>query len=141
MKDVLLLNAAVTLLLTGLIWTIQMVHYPLFARVGAAGWSVYHAEHSARITLLVGPLMLAEVGLAFALVAAAPAERRTLAIAAGALVGLAWASTAFLSVPLHGRLAGTPDAALIASLVRTNWVRTVAWSFRSALLVGWIARG
>jgi hypothetical protein len=141
MKSLLLANAACCLVLVGLIWTIQVVHYPLFARVGAQEWSQYHAEHSARITLLVGPLMLAEVGLSLALVAAAPEERRWLAVVSGALVGVVWGATALLSVPLHGRLAGAPDLGLVAALVQTNWVRTVAWTGRAGLLIGWLARG
>jgi hypothetical protein len=140
MKSLLLANVACCLVLVGLIWTIQVVHYPLFARVGAQEWAQYHAEHSGRITLLVGPLMLAEVGLALALFAAAPAERRWLAFVAGALVAVVWGATAMLSVPLHGRLSGAPDLGLVAALVKTNWVRTVAWTARAGLLVGWLAR-
>ena len=33
----LLLHAAATLFMTGLIWFVQVVHYPLFARVGEDG--------------------------------------------------------------------------------------------------------
>ena len=48
-----LANAAVACALTGLIWTIQVVHYPLFARVGEAEWRAYEREHQRRITLVV----------------------------------------------------------------------------------------
>jgi hypothetical protein len=141
MKSLLLANLSVTLILVGLIWTIQVVHYPLFARVGAEGWAQFHAEHSARITLLVGPLMLAEVGLALWLGVAAPAEQRLLAWITAGLVGVAWLSTAFLSVPLHNRLGAAQDLSLIEALVRTNWPRTLAWTLRGVLLFGWVARG
>lgn len=139
LRPLLLANTAVALVLVGLIWTVQVVHYPLFARVGAAAWAGYHVEHSARITWLVGPMMLAEVGLALALVALAPPERRALAWACAALVGVVWAVTALVSVPLHGRLAAGPDAALLAALVRSNQARTAAWTLRGALLLGWLA--
>lgn len=140
MKTLLLANLAVSAALAGLIWTVQVVVYPQFARVGAAEWAGYHAAHSARITIVVGPLMLAEAVLAALLVAAAPAERRLLAVAALALVGFAWSWTALVSVPLHGRLGGRWDAELVAALVRTNWARTLAWTARAALLGVWAAR-
>lgn len=140
MKLVLLGNFAAACALAGLIWTVQVVVYPQFARVGAAEWAAYHAAHSARITWVVGPLMVAEAGLALLLFAAAPAERRALALVALALVGLAWAWTALVSVPLHGRL-GHFDPDAVAALVRTNWVRTAAWTARAGLLGWWLVRG
>ena len=67
MQALIVANAAVTLMLVGLILTIQVVHYPLFARVGAAGFAAYEAAHSARITVLVMPLMGLEVLLSIAI--------------------------------------------------------------------------
>lgn len=131
-------NLAVTACLTGLIWVIQIVHYPLFAHVGAAEFARYHALHVERITWLVGPLMLAEVVLAGVLVVEGTQAPRWLAWAAAALVGVAWLSTAVLSVPLHGALeadAGPGRAAIVARLVATNWPRTLAWTLRAALLL------
>ena len=45
-----------TLAMVGLIWTIQLVHYPLMAEV-RNGFVNYHDQHCARIAWLVGPLM------------------------------------------------------------------------------------
>lgn len=134
----LLANLAVTLCLVGLIWTIQVVHYPLFAEVGASDFPRYHALHGARITLLVGPLMLAEVALSFGLLTEPGELPAWLPWAGAALVAIAWISTAFLSVPLHGALgSASPEQrpSLIARLVLTNWPRTLAWTARAALLL------
>jgi len=57
-------HAFVTCVLVGLIWTIQVVHYPLFSSVGSSEFVRYEQQHTTRITLLVMPLMLAEVTLA-----------------------------------------------------------------------------
>ncbi len=116
------------------------MHYPLFARVGAAAWGAYHAAHNARITMLVGPWMLGELCCAGALLLVAPPERRLWAVAAAVGVGVAWASTALLSVPLHGRLAGGLDLDQVDALVATNWVRTLAWTARGLLLGAWLWR-
>jgi hypothetical protein len=136
---VLTLNLGLTAVLVGLIWTIQCVHYPAFADVGASDFRHFHEAHSARITLLVGPLMLAEAAAAAWLcVEAPPGFDRNLALVCGALVAVAWLSTAFVQVPLHAALpsaAGDERAALIARLVASNWLRTAAWTLRGVLLV------
>jgi len=128
-------NLLVTGYLTGLIWCIQIVHYPLFAEVGQAAFPRYHLRHTGRITAVVAAPMVAELLLSAALVFAHPATfPSTLAWACAALSLLTWLSTAVLSVPLHGLLGTGYDARAIDRLVATNWPRTVAWSARLALL-------
>ena len=53
--NVTLVHAAATWFLVGLIWIIQVVHYPLFARVGEDGFVAYEAAHTRLISLVVGP--------------------------------------------------------------------------------------
>lgn len=129
-------HAAATLLLTGLIWTVQLVHYPLFAQVAPEQWSRYHRSHSTRIGWLVLPLMAIEALAAALLLARAwrSGAAATLETLGVALVVVHVASTAFLQVPLHARLARGFERAAIERLVATNWVRTIAWSVRA-----WIA--
>lgn len=127
---------AATWFLVGLIWTIQVVHYPLFARVGSDGFSGYQSAHSTLITQVVGPLMLLELVTGFFLLLAPPAGFPVWVWWAGmGLVGLIWFTTAFVSVPLHGRLSGGFEARAHASLVGTNWIRTLAWTTRGLLLL------
>lgn len=132
------LHLASTLALVGLIWTIQLVHYPLMARVGA-DFVAYHSAHCARIAWLVTPLMGLEALTSVLLLAQRPAGvSATWAWVGIGLVGLIWLSTALLSVPEHSRLQQGFDAAAVERLVRTNWIRTVAWTVRGVLVV-WIA--
>ena len=97
----------------GVIWFVQLVQYPGFAHVDAASFPAFHAHHTRQITLVVGPLMLVE------------------------LVAMIWVSTALVQVPAHGRLAESFDVSTWQHLVRTNWLRTIAWTARAALL-GWV---
>lgn len=135
-RTLLLVQLASTLAMTGVIWFVQVVHYPLFERVGATGFTRYAQSHSQLTTLVVGPLMLAEAFTALALVLrpppAVPASWTWTGIA---LVFVVWGATASLSVPQHGVLAAGFDVGAHRMLVATNWVRTFAWTLRSALVL------
>lgn len=141
MKLLVLLLTAVTFYLVGLIWTIQVVHYPLFADVGTENYVRYQAGHQWRITTIVLPTMMAELALAGLLILARPPEFPLWAAIVGfALVLLIWAATFFLSVPQHSVLDRGFDATAHRLLVDTNWVRTIAWTARGALMLWVVAR-
>jgi hypothetical protein len=139
---VLLANLASTLAMTGVIWFVQIVHYPLFDKVGAGSFAAYEAWHATRTGWVVAPLMLIELATTLALLAPAlrpPAVTAPSVWLAAALLGLVWLSTALLQVPIHNRLALGYDPALVSRLVATNWIRTVAWTLRSAIVLRWVA--
>jgi hypothetical protein len=134
----LLINAAATLYMTGLIWFVQVVHYPLFGRVGEVGYRQYQVAHQNLTSLVVGPAMLAELVSAIWVVWADTKDPwRWVGLAA---VGALWASTALVQMPLHATLAEGFDSAAHARLVASNWVRTVLWTGRSGLALWLIAR-
>jgi hypothetical protein len=135
MHALLLANALATLFMTGLIWFVQIVHYPLFARVGGDVFPAYSRAHQTLTTLVVGPPMLVEALTALLLVVARPPQVAAwLAWTGLALVGVIWLSTAALQVPAHGRLVNGFDPQVGAYLVSTNWIRTIAWSARAAVV-------
>ena len=125
----------------GVIWFVQLVHYPLFAAVGVNGFAEYEAAHTMRTTWVVMPPMLVELVTAVGLVLSRPAGLGATETVIGlALVLLIWASTFSLQVPAHGALARGFDAAVAARLVSTNWIRTAAWSARALLVMWWVIR-
>ena len=134
-RSLLFAQLATTLPLCGLIWTIQIVHYPLFSVVGSEAFSAYHAEHSRTISILVIPLMLVELAAALAWLRWSPTEAGPLVVVGAVLVALIWLSTFALQVPIHGALSGGLEGELVNRLVATNWIRTLAWTGRSALLL------
>ncbi len=138
---ILLANAAATLFMLGLIWFVQVVHYPLFAAVGRDGFVAFHAAHSRLTTLVVGPPMLLEAITAALLVIARPSVVPAAAAWTGlALVGVIWLSTALVQVPNHSVLAASLEPGAIRALVAGNWLRTVAWTARGALVLWLLAR-
>lgn len=123
-------HAFVTLFMTGLIWFVQVVHYPLFDRVGKAEFACYERQHTRRTGWVVGGPMLLEMALAL-LLAWSPGG---LAAWCGlGLLGIVWLSTALGQVPAHLRLERGFDAESHRRLVRGNWIRTVGWSLRGLL--------
>ena len=141
MSPALLANLVLTLLLTGVIWTIQVVHYPLFAAVPSAELAGYARAHGRRIGRLVVPLMSLELAAAVWLVLRPPPGVPPWAGWAGlALVCGIWLVTAAVFVPLHGRLASRAGAGDLKLLVLANWCRTLGWSARAGLLL-WLAIG
>ncbi|MEM6459709.1 MAG: hypothetical protein AAF710_10005 [Planctomycetota bacterium] len=139
---ILLVHAAATWFMAGLIWFVQVVHYPLFAAVGGSGYVDYQAGHMRRTTFVVLPAMFIELGTAVALVffddPPWPAAWGLLGLL---LVAAVWAVTFAVSVPAHRRLERGFDPAAHRRLVVTNWIRTALWSARAGLLVAMIAAG
>ena len=141
MTLIFLLNVAATLFMTGVIWFVQVVHYPLFAGVGAEGFAAYEAQHSNLTTFVVIVPMFVELVTALLLVWRRPPELGSWEVWVGfGLVGVIWLSTAFLQVPQHTALGAGFDLAAHTTLVTTNWLRTAAWTLRSVLVLWWVAR-
>lgn len=116
--------------LTGLIWIVQIVHYPAFHFISASEFKAFHNFHSRKITWVVAPIMLLELGTAAALWF----QNRQDAFMIGNLLSviLVWIFTGFVSVPIHNRLGLGREVSQMNRLVRTNWLRTACWSLRSA---------
>lgn len=134
-------HAAATVFLAGLIWFVQIVHYPLLRAVGHDHFAQYEQLHVQRTTWVVLPSMLIEA-LTVALLAAMPLlpwevepPGRVLALVGAGLLVIIWMSTFLIQAPCHHRLqTGGFDQRVWTRLVQTNWLRTVAWTARA-----WIA--
>lgn len=136
MTTLLLAHAAATLAMGGLVWFVQVVHYPLFARVGEEAFPAYEAAHAERTTWVVAPLMVVEAMTAAALLVAEPGA---LTLAGLLLVVALWLSTALVQVPLHRALSAGFDARAHARLVATNGVRTGLWTARCGIALALLA--
>ena len=125
---------AATLMLCGLIWVIQVVHYPLMEHVDEGRFREFHAWHTRRISWLVVPLMMVELGAAAVLLwRCPPGVPPVLPVTGAMLVVVIWSSTFGLQVPRHRELAGGWNPRAHRCLVRSNWIRTWAWTLRSAI--------
>ena len=120
-----------TLVLSGLILTIQFIHYPLWKYVTKDKLISFEKAHQKLITPIVTVLMLIE---AFSAVMLLKSYNPVFLINFIALIGI-WLSTFFLQVPMHQRiLKGIDSDRSIEKLIQSNYIRTFLWLFRGVLL-------
>ncbi len=122
-----LVHLGTTLFMVGLIWFVQVVHYPLFAMIGRTEFPEYEQRHASQTTWVVAPPMLLELGTAVLLFWFRPAGISDLQCGVGlGLLLLIWLSTRFLQVPYHTTLSKGFDPLVHRMLLTTNCVRTTA---------------
>ena len=132
----LLLQVAATLCMVGLIWFVQIVHYPLLAQVGRDGFRRYEMDHQRLTTWVVAPLMLTELTTAFLMIWYPPIGVGASQIWFGfSLLVSIWLVTYTVRVPQHASLIVSYDSAVQRRLVLGNWYRTFAWTARGVLVL------
>lgn len=140
-SDILLLISLISgLMMTGVIWMVQIVQYPLFLKLSPTELNSYHLHYTRNITFVVLPLMFLEILSSIVMAFYTPTN---LTIFVFALVLATWLSTFFLSVPLHQKLSHLSNSDLTGpeiketchKLVVTNWPRTILWSLKSIILI------
>ena len=128
MEPIHLTHAFVVFALFGLIWTIQLVHYPMFKLIEAPHWPRFHRFHSRNITLIVFPLMLTELITSLQLFISEDSFTNILALGCSAAT---WLLTFLVFIPLHNKVAVRPDPNIFTRLFVFNWVRTGIWTIAS----------
>ena len=108
----------------GLIFTTQIVSYPMFFKVKLTNFKIYHEQYVEKISFIVMPLMALELIVAILLVYMSNSIIINLIFCNLMLIFL---STYFIQVPLHEKIKTDPNEKLLLRLVRTNWIRTLLW--------------
>lgn len=128
-------NLGATLVLTGVIWTIQVVHYPLMADVGRDAFAAYEAAHTTRIGAIVWlPWAVQGAATATLLLRRPAGVPASLMVLGAALAALTVLVTLVASIPAHTVLAAGFDEAAHRRLVTTNWWRTAAWTGHAVVM-------
>lgn len=136
MKITLLLHLVATIAMVGIIWFVQLVHYPLFRYIGNDDFPRYLDRSATLSTFVALPIMLLELTTAIVLVALQPQAIPPNYLYTGlGLLVIIWISTLFIQGPKHAALAGGFDLDTLKDLSITNWIRTFAWSVRGAVAV------
>jgi len=109
-----------------LIWMTQLIVYPSFAYFTNERLDRWHSRYTMMITLIVAPLMFAQVGIIGWQLFSEPSVSH---IISSALVAMVWINTFFYAVPLHENISKKHNVKWSSlKLVRVNWYRTAIWS-------------
>lgn len=129
-------HLASTLILVGIIWTVQIVHYPLMALVGEDRFIAYEAAHSPRMAAVVMiPWTVQGLTTAGLIVARPGGVPAWLVLAAAGAAAVPVLTTVVASIPAHVALGSGFDPGTHRRLVRSNWIRTAAWTAHAPIAV------
>jgi len=141
-RTLVVIHAAATLFMVGLIWTIHYVHYPLFAYVGESTYTSFQAEHVARIgKLLFVPWLTEGITLLGVLALAFLGGRKAWKVPVvinGVAMAVVLVISGFWSAPAHAKLADGFDKSIHDQLMTANLIRTLAWTVCGICAI-WIA--
>lgn len=113
--------------MAGIIWVIQILHYPLFAEIKLQTFGAYHQKHSKVMGFLVGPAMIFELAAAIFFIFQ---QFNFITFFNLSIVIGIWGLTFFVSVRYHGQLARAFDLSVVHKLILTNWPRTFLWTLK-----------
>ena len=131
---ILLANFVAATVMTGVIWFVQWVHYPLLASVPVDHAVKTAMKHQRSTGQVLAIPMAVEGFTTLGLLISRPEGVQIIWPWIGAvLLAVALGSTVILSVPLHAKMVANPTAEVGRRLVVTNWPRTIAWSARAVV--------
>ena len=121
-----------TSLMVGIIWVIQLLHYPTFNFIREDDYVEFQHFHMQRISFIVVPVMITELISCFMLVYY---FRSYLLILCLIILLVIWLITFVFFTKLHQSLLSGYDKMIVDKLVQINWSRTVLWSLRLIILI------
>ena len=129
----LILHLTATSVMVGVIWVIQLVHYPSFHFVELKQYNTFQRFHMSRISYVVIPAMLAEL-FTLILILISMDQIDTLVLASAILLIFIWLMTAVFFSGVHQKLTLGYDQTVVDKLVKLNWGRTLLWTLRLLLI-------
>ena len=130
---VLLGHLIFTSIMTGVIWVIQIVHYPSFHFIEKEFYTAFQKFHMNKISIIVIPIMLAELITGMMLFLDKSSKSPFLIISFVILV-LIWLITGVFFSKAHNELIAGYQELVVNQLVAMNWIRTLLWTLRLLLL-------
>ncbi len=132
-----IITLALTLYMSGMIWSMQILEYPLFALVSPKEFPAYHRRHNRGLPFLVILPSIAAFASAVVVIFTRPARLPLWASIVVAVLDLfIIIATVVREAPLHTQLDREGySATLIRQLVQGNWIRTVLWTVNAIFLL------
>ena len=121
-----------TSLMVGIIWVIQLLHYPTFHFIKQSDYVEFQHFHMQRISFIVVPVMIIELLSGFMLVYYFWSNLFILCLI---ILLFIWLITFVFFTKLHQSLLSGYDKIIVDKLVQINWSRTILWSLRLIILI------
>jgi len=134
---VLYIHLIFTSIMVGVIWVIQLVHYPSFHFIKPDIYTVFQKFHMEKISMIVMPMMIAEL-ITVLLLLYSEDSKNTLIIISFILLIIIWGITAVFFSGVHNKLIAGYQATIVNNLIVMNWIRTLLWTIRLLLLFGFL---
>ena len=129
----LIIHLIATSVMVGVIWVIQLVHYPSFHFIELKQYTTFQRFHMSRISYVVIPAMLTEL-FTLILIVISMDQIDTLVVASAILLIFIWLMTAVFFSGVHQKLTLGYDQTVVDKLVKLNWGRTLLWTLRLLLI-------
>ena len=122
-----------TSVMVGVIWVIQLLHYPSFHFVQKSDYPKFQQFHMSRISLIVIPAMIIEfitgiIMLQFGF------SSNFLFISSLVILITIWGITFIFFTKMHQVLISGYNEIIVNRLISINWSRTLLWSLRLLVL-------
>ena len=129
----LIIHLIATSVMVGVIWIIQLVHYPSFHFIELNQYTTFQRFHMSRISYVVIPAMLTEL-FTLILIIILMDQVDPIILASALLLIVIWLMTAVFFSGVHQKLTLGYDQVVVEKLVKLNWGRTLLWTLRLLLI-------
>ena len=132
-QSMLAMHLALASLMVGVIWVIQLVHYPSFRFTDREKYVSFQIFHMRKISFIVMPVMVLEF-LSGLLLVLYHSNHESLLRISFILLLIIWLVTALFFAQVHQKLSKGYDETLVRKLVSFNWIRTLLWTIRTIII-------
>jgi hypothetical protein len=131
--SMLAMHLALASIMVGVIWVIQLVHYPSFRFTDREKYVSFQIFHMRNISFIVVPVMILEF-LSGLLLVLYHSNHESLLRISFILLLIIWLVTALFFAQIHQKLSKGYDETLVRNLVSLNWIRTLLWTIRTIII-------
>jgi len=132
-QSMLAMHLALASIMVGVIWVIQLVHYPSFRFTDREKYVSFQIFHMRNISFIVVPVMILEF-LSGLLLVLYHSNHESLLRISFILLLIIWLVTALFFAQIHQKLSKGYDETLVRKLVSFNWIRTLLWTIRTIII-------
>ena len=132
-QSMLAIHLVLASIMVGVIWVIQLVHYPSFRFTDREKYVSFQIFHMRNISFIVVPVMILEF-LSGLLLVLYHSNQESLLRISFILLLIIWLVTALFFAQIHQKLSKGYDETLVRNLVSLNWIRTLLWTIRTIII-------